>query len=125
MLRLKSGIWVAALLRRLGGQGIAAFVLNRGAEEAGAIFVKVNRLDGTCDLYGPAPQSAFDDAPGPDRLFERLAEAAPEAEVDARLRREAGFDPDLWTVEIEDRAGRHGLDLVRPPFPDLFRPRSS
>jgi hypothetical protein len=36
--------------------------------------------------------------------------AVPEADIDARLKREMGFDPDLWIVEIEDRAGRHFLD---------------
>jgi hypothetical protein len=36
----------------------------------------------------------------------------PEAEIDARLKREMGFDPDIWIVEVEDRAGRHFLDTV-------------
>jgi hypothetical protein len=38
-----------------------------------------------------------------------LAEGA-EAEVDAALARQRGFDPDLWVIEVEDRAGRHLLD---------------
>ncbi len=33
-----------------------------------------------------------------------------EAEVDAALARQRGFDPDLWVIEVEDRAGRHLLD---------------
>ena len=36
----------------------------------------------------------------------------PEADVEARLAREIRFDPDVWIVEIEDRAGRHFLDHV-------------
>jgi hypothetical protein len=32
--------------------------------------------------------------------------------VEARLGRELGFDSDLWIVEVEDRAGRHFLDLA-------------
>lgn len=123
MQRVKSGLWVAAHVRRLAVEGIQAFVTRRGAEEAGAIYVKVARLDGTADLYGPASQFAVADADDtelpPGRLFERLAEAVPEAEIDDRLRREARFDPDTWVVEIEDRAGRHRLDLVatRPEIP--------
>ena len=61
-MRLKSGIWVAAYLRRCAVEGAAAVLRRRGAEEAGAIFIKVDRLDGTADIYGPAPQSAFDEA---------------------------------------------------------------
>lgn len=116
--RVKSGLWVAAYLRRVAGEARSAVVVRRGAEEAGAVFVKIARLDGTADLYGPAPQTAFaedDEDRILDRLFEPLAEAAPEAEVDARLARERKFDPDLWVVEVEDRTGRHGLELVRRP----------
>ncbi len=46
-MRLKSGIWVAAYIRRCGVEGVFAAVRRRGAEEAGAIFVVVkfaNRL---------------------------------------------------------------------------------
>ena len=49
-MRLKTGIWVAAYLRRCQIEGAAAVLRRRGAEEAGAIFIKVSRLDGTADL---------------------------------------------------------------------------
>jgi hypothetical protein len=112
-LRLKSAIWVAAYVRRCHREGAFAVVRRRGAEEAGAIFVKVARLDGTAALFGPAPQSAFEEArPGERRFVSSLAAGfAPEAEVEARLSREQEFDPDLWIVEVEDRAGRHFLEL--------------
>jgi len=86
----------------------------RGAEEAGAIFVKLNRLDGTAELFGPAPQSAFDDAHPADRLFSRChgEQPAPETKIEERLARELRFDPDAWILEVEDRAGRHFLDRV-------------
>ena len=84
----------------------------RGAAEAGAVFVKVDRLDGTADLYGPAPQSLVDDESGGERLFTRLLEAAPNPDVEEKIRREIRFDPDLWLVEIEDRAGRAFIDTV-------------
>ncbi|MDR3372914.1 MAG: DUF1491 family protein [Ancalomicrobiaceae bacterium] len=114
-MRLKSAMFVAALVRRASGEGTFAAVVKRGAEEAGAIFVKVARLDRTADLYGPAPQAAIDDEAPTDRLFEQLMASAPEPDVDARLGRECKFDPDAWIVEIEDRAGRHFLDLVAEP----------
>lgn len=114
-MRLKSGIWVAAYLRRCNVEGAFAAVRRRGAEEAGAVFIIINRLDGTATLYGPAPQSAFDEAQPADRIFvNMLAGATPvaEADVEARLTREIRFDPDVWIVEVEDRAGRHFLDNV-------------
>jgi hypothetical protein len=68
-MRLKSSIWIAAYLRRCQHEGAYGLVRRRGAEEAGAIFIKINRLDGTADLYGPAPQSAFEEAHPGERMF--------------------------------------------------------
>jgi hypothetical protein len=111
-MRLKSAIWVAAYLRRCNVEGVFAVVRRRGAEEAGAIFIILNRLDGTADLYGPAPQTAFDQPFSADRAFSAVLKQrpAPEAEVEARLAREVSFDPDVWILEVEDRSGRHFLD---------------
>jgi len=115
-MRLKSGLWVAAYVRRCEIGGAYGAVRRRGAEEAGAIFIKINRLDGTADLYGPAPQSAFGEARPADRAFAACLKELPaaETEVEAFLGREIRFDPDVWIVEIEDRQGRHFIDqLVR------------
>jgi|SRR5690348_14175499 hypothetical protein len=114
-MRLKTGIWVSAYLRRCNVEGVFAAVRRHGAEEAGAIFVKINRLDGTGVLYGPAPQSAFDEAQPADRMFVALVgrdRPAAEADIEARLTKEIRFDPDLWIVEVEDRGGRNFLDNV-------------
>ena len=111
-MRLKSAIWVSAYLRRVQVEGSSAVLRRRGAEEAGAIFIKVSKLDGNADLYGPAPQTAFgDDEPG-DRLFAQVLSAVPEADVEAKLAKEIKFDPDLWLIEVEDRAGRYFLDQL-------------
>lgn len=112
-MRLRSDFWVSAYLRRCAGENVAAVLGRRGAAEAGAIFVRVDRLDGTVTLYGPAPQTETRDH-GVERLWARLHR---EACIDApraaeRLRKETGFDPDLWIVEVEDRAGRSFLDLA-------------
>jgi hypothetical protein len=115
-MRLKSAIWVAAYIRRCQVEGIFAAVRRHGADEAGAIFIKVSRLDGTADLYGPAPQATFDEAHPADRAFSAplKVQPAPEPDVEAYLARETRFDPDVWIVETEDRAGRHLIDnLVR------------
>jgi hypothetical protein len=111
-MRLKSDIWVAAYLRRCQGAGAFAVLRRRGAEEAGAIFIKINRLDGTADLFGPAPQASFDEAHPTDRAFTPCLKNAPasEAEAETYLARELRFDPDIWIVEVEDRHGRNFLD---------------
>ena len=112
-MRLKSGIWVAAYVRRCHIEGAFAAVRRRGAEEAGAVFIKANRLDGTGVLYGPAPQSVFDEAQPAGRIFTVILgreTPVPEADIEARLVREIRYDPDVWIVEVEDRAGRYFLD---------------
>lgn len=111
MSRLRSDFWVAAHLRRCAVEGVDAVLRRRGAAEAGAIFVKVDRLDGTASLYGPAPQSVVEEAAS-ERLFSPVLAEAPAVDVEDRLRRELKFDSDLWLMEIEDRAGRHFLPLA-------------
>ncbi len=115
-MRLKSAIWVAAYLRRCQSEGIFGAVRRRGAEEAGAVFVKLALLDGNALLYTPAPQTAYDDSRPVERVFTPSSKApVPEQVVEQRLAREIDFDPDVWIVEIEDRGGRHFLDLARSP----------
>jgi hypothetical protein len=113
-MRLKSALWVAAYIRRCQVEGLFAVVRRRGAEEAGAVFVRVSRLDGTSDLFGPAPQSAFDAAEGSARAFAPSLKTlpAPDVEVEAYLAREVKFDPDVWIVELDDREGRNFLDII-------------
>jgi hypothetical protein len=113
-MRVKSGIWVAAYVRRVYVEGAFAAVRRRGAEEAGAVFIKIARLDGTAEVFGPAPQTAFDEARPADRAFVRClkVQPAPEADVESYLARQIKFDPDVWIVEVEDRAGRNFLDNI-------------
>ena len=113
-MRLKSGIWVAAYIRRSQIEGAQAVLRRRGAEEAGAVFIKVSKLDGTAEVYGPAPQSAFDEARPSDRAFIRSlkSDSPTDADAEAYLARQIKFDPDIWIVEVEDRAGRNFLDTV-------------
>lgn len=111
--RVTSALWVAALVRRCNGEGAFAVVARRGAEEAGAIAVVIDRLDGRADLYLPAPQTAFDEDVIADRLFQRVVAEGDRTAIGERLEREKRFDPDLWVVDIEDREGRAFFDLAR------------
>ncbi len=112
MARLRSDIWVSAYLRRCAVEGAFAVLRRRGAAEAGAIFIKIDLLDGTALLFGPAPQSELKE--GEDRIFSSLHKNTwiEPGEAEQRLAREISFDPDLWIVEVEDRQGRSFLDIA-------------
>src|SRR5882724_8824839 len=101
-MRLRADFWVAAYIRRCAVEGAFAVLRRRGAAEAGAIFVKVDRLDGTAALFGPAPQTEVAEA-GIDRVWSRMHAAAwlDPAEIESRLAKEIGFDPDIWILEVE------------------------
>ena len=93
-MRLKSSIWVAAYLRRCQTEGIFGAVRKRGAEEAGAVFVKVALLDGNAMLYAPAPQTVYDESRPAERLFAPASpQPVPEQSVEERLAKELRFDP--------------------------------
>jgi hypothetical protein len=113
-MRIKSEIWVRAYLRRCQAEGVPVVIVRRGDEAAGAIFICVDRLDGTVWLYGPAPAGMVESET--DRRWVSCfgARAASAKEADDYLARQREFDPDLWIIEIEDRAGRHflGTDAV-------------
>jgi hypothetical protein len=113
--RLRTDIWVAALCRRAEAAGAYVTIARHGADEAGAVFVLVDRRDGRFDLYGPAPQSVFDEKHAGERLFMLMKGGSSEAEASARMEQEVRFDPDLWLIGIEDREGRSFLDVVVPP----------
>ena len=93
--------------------GAYATLRRRGAAEAGAIFVVLDRLDGRLALYGPAPQSEMRDD-GVERLWTRMHddEWTDGLSIKMRLDKESSFDPDLWIVDVEDRQGRHFLDVA-------------
>lgn len=103
-MRLTAGFWVEAYLRRLAAAGIAAYLRARGDATAGAVTVKLATLDGRARAF-----QRVADPGGGGRRWALLAEG-PEAEVEAVLARARARDPDLWVIEIEDRAGRTLLE---------------
>ena len=93
--RLASGLWVAALLRRLDLEAIPAYVTRRGDETAGAVMIKAVQRDGTAALFAREYDLQT------DALSWVIRDQAAESEIDATLARECGFDPDLWLIEVE------------------------
>ena len=103
MARLTSSFWVQAYMMRLQVLDIPAFLVTKGDATAGAVLVKCNTLDGRATAH----QRSFDPMTG-ERQWMVLAEGD-ERDVDESIARQRGFDPDLWVIEVEDRAGRHLL----------------
>jgi hypothetical protein len=76
-------------------------VVRKGDARAGTVLVKAyDTSERRARLYS----EAF--GPDGDRLWIQ-AVTGTESEIDAHIQRQAGYDPDIWVVEIEDRRGRH------------------
>ncbi|WP_146584888.1 DUF1491 family protein [Puniceibacterium confluentis] len=102
--RLAAAFWVQAYMRRLSLHDIPAFVVHRGDDTAGAVLVKLNRLDGTAQAYTRSFDLMTD-----TRKWSELA-SGPDRDVEDTVARQRSFDSDLWVIEVEDRQGRHLLD---------------
>lgn len=111
-MRLRTDFWIAVLLRRVEAAGAYVSVARKGAAEAGAIFVTVDGKDGSYDLYGPAPQTAFGEQSNADRLFSPMLLRGTAEDLQRRIESELRFDPDLWLIDIEDRQHRPFVEIA-------------
>lgn len=106
MERLRTELKAQAWIRRARAQGLMATVVRKGDADAGALFLKLNRFKDGCEVfagtYAPNGAPAWFKATGPEPVGER--------EADAYLTRQAGYDSDLWVVEIEDPKGQFLFD---------------
>jgi hypothetical protein len=95
--RLKSGIWIKALIRRCDLAAIPVAVTARGDGDAGAILLKFNAGDTGCSVLS---QARGQDG---ELLWMRATGPLPiaEAEADAYISRQRQRDPDIWVAEIE------------------------
>jgi hypothetical protein len=104
--RLKAGIFVRALIRRAEVAGAAAYVVRKGSEEAGAVLLKIARLDGTSLVLSQARRGGE----GELVWVKPLGDAASDEKARIYFDKQIKFDPDVWIVEIEDRQGRTLVD---------------
>jgi hypothetical protein len=104
--RLKTGVWVKALIRRCDLAAIPIAVVARGDSDAGAILLKFNAGDTGCSVL---TQARGQDG---ELLWMRTTGAVPvaETEADAYISRQRGRDPDIWVVEIESGSAEAVID---------------
>lgn len=90
-----------AQVRRCNDAGVPAMVLRKGDPDGGMVILRTSLLDGTSRVH-----SLTRDMEGELAWMGALGgEAKPDAEVDAYIARQTQRDPDLWVIEVEDRAG--------------------
>ena len=106
MNRLTSSFWVQAYIKKLNLLGVPAFVVSHGDDTAGAIIVKVNKLNGDAVLF----ERSFSLDKNLNQWFK--FESGDEKELDELLTRQLSRDRDLWIVEIESREGDPFLDDI-------------
>ena len=114
MNELKSEIIINAGIRAAERNFSSAYIIKRGDSDAGAIFVKIDTLDGYAKLYSRNLVYDFDKNKDlvqfqdlyPNKITKR-------EDIDLRLTKEISIDRDCWVVEIEDKNGFnpfHNLD---------------
>ena len=89
----------------------SAYVIKRGDEQAGAIFVKIDTLDGYAKLF--SRNIKFD--LNKDKEIIEFADLYPQKritikEIDKRISKEIEIDRDCWVVEIEDKNGFNAFE---------------
>lgn len=114
-MRVTTDLFVSSLVRRIFAAGGFAAVVRRGASEAGAVFVVARGRLGEANLFGPAPQTSYDESRPDERRFMPLNQGDDAAVLDRRLEKEARFDPDVWIVEVE--AGETSIEELIPIVP--------
>ena len=98
--RLKSRIQVQAAIRLCDQRGIPAMVVRRGDPDAGAVYVKINRLDGTALVLNQAR--------GDDAVLSWMRATGPDPVADAEIVELELAQADLQTLERNiERVGKH------------------
>jgi hypothetical protein len=98
---MQTGLLIEATLKDLTARGQAFYILQRGNYASGLIALKMNALDGQCRLLVQQRNYIEDKLEWAPAL---PTEIVPESEADSWIARSKSRDPDLWVIEIEDRA---------------------
>lgn len=88
--RLKTGLWVRAVIRRISSDGTGAMVMKKGDEDAGSVLIVLrDREDNIAVLREN----------GSDWVRAEIQKDG----LNEYLERQRRYDPDLWLIELEVR----------------------
>lgn len=104
---LPASVWIDAQLRRAQAEGKNYYIVNKGAYAAGTVLVKINRLGAGFRVL--QQQRDVNGRLGWMTHFDAVDRGV-EQDIDAFIARAIDRDPDLWVVEIEDRAGENPFE---------------
>lgn len=104
--RLKTSLWISAQIRLCDLSSMSAIVARRGDSDAGQVMILRDLMDGTVELFARTTDldgnRAWRCVSGPEPVTSAAAQEI--------IEREAGFDPDLWVLAVEDRDRKYELD---------------
>ena len=91
----------------------SAYIVKRGDEQDGAIFVKINTLDGFSKLFTRNIKYDLNN----DKEIIEFADLYPQKrittkEIDNRISKEIEVDRDCWVVGIEDKNGFNAFEKL-------------
>lgn len=96
---LPTRLWVQAHVARFSAQGKSVVVIRRGDPHRGVVMVKLHLLGAGFRVV--AQRRDLDGVLAWETVLG--ATPVPEAEADAFIERQTGYDPDLWVIEFEMR----------------------
>ena len=95
--RLNARLWVGSLLRRANQAGDFATVVKKGDETAGQVILVARRRNGHMQVFTRTMNSS-----GNYSWTVAMAKEQEElVKVNEYLERQAGYDPDLWIIELD------------------------
>ncbi len=111
MIELKAETIINAGIRIAEKNLKSAYVTKKGDEHAGAIFVKIDTLDGFAKLFLRNIKYDLNN----DKEVIEFVDLYPQKqittiEIDKRISNEIEIDRDCWVVEIEDKNGFNAFD---------------
>ena len=103
---LRAEIWIKAQIRMCDLNMTPAYVRRKGDPDAGAVLLKLDKLDGTSEVLTQVRTGE-----GSKAWSRGTGETpVPDTEAEAYIARQLKYDPDIWVLEIEDPANTYSVD---------------